>query len=250
MQSASHVEYDEERVKGYNSEGRLEHPQSQLPYITWLRLLGDVRGMNVLDLACGNGHTSRMLAERGAKVYGVDVSLPQIELAVEEEMRSPMGIRYLVCDAEHLDFDEKFDIVTPSFLFHYAQSRDKLRRMVERVVAHLKPGGRMVALMTHPDEPIVPLIPHASHYTHWEGPAWREGSPIRMHILDLSGKEVSDFQYYYWSRKTYEALMVGAGLKSLQWYEHIMPDDMRKRFLNWRSLEEHNASAVLVAHKK
>src|ERR1700716_2886397 len=37
-----------------------------------LRLLGEVRGRRVLDAGCGDGYFSRMLAERGARVVGVE----------------------------------------------------------------------------------------------------------------------------------------------------------------------------------
>jgi SAM-dependent methyltransferase len=37
-----------------------------------LRLLGDVRGRRVLDAGCGQSYFSRMLAERGAELTGVE----------------------------------------------------------------------------------------------------------------------------------------------------------------------------------
>lgn len=46
-----------------------------------LALLGDVAGLRVLDAGCGEGRFSRMLAERGARVVGVDVSARMVELA-------------------------------------------------------------------------------------------------------------------------------------------------------------------------
>jgi len=37
-----------------------------------LRMLGNVRGVRVLDAGCGQGYLSRMLAARGAHVTGVE----------------------------------------------------------------------------------------------------------------------------------------------------------------------------------
>ncbi|MFX1369906.1 MAG: class I SAM-dependent methyltransferase, partial [Promethearchaeota archaeon] len=42
-------------------------------------LLGDVRGLSVLDAGCGNGYLTRLLAEKGAKAVGVDYSKTFIE---------------------------------------------------------------------------------------------------------------------------------------------------------------------------
>ncbi|MDH5185630.1 MAG: SAM-dependent methyltransferase, partial [candidate division WOR-3 bacterium] len=35
------------------------------------KLLGDIRGKKILDLACGEGYNSRIMASKGAKVTGV-----------------------------------------------------------------------------------------------------------------------------------------------------------------------------------
>jgi len=50
-------------------------------------LIGDVKGKRVLDLACGEGYITRILATKGAKVTGVDFSEKLIELARREEER-------------------------------------------------------------------------------------------------------------------------------------------------------------------
>ncbi len=46
-----------------------------------LRLVGEVSGKCVLDLACGNGYLSRRFARQGATVIGVDASASLIERA-------------------------------------------------------------------------------------------------------------------------------------------------------------------------
>ena len=51
------------------------------------KLIGDVRGRLVLDLACGEGYNTRILARKGAKVTGVDFSEKLIELAKREESK-------------------------------------------------------------------------------------------------------------------------------------------------------------------
>ncbi|MCJ7635298.1 methyltransferase domain-containing protein, partial [Candidatus Bathyarchaeota archaeon] len=44
------------------------------------RLVGNVKGQLVLDLACGEGYNTRILARKGAKVTGVDFSTKLIDL--------------------------------------------------------------------------------------------------------------------------------------------------------------------------
>src|SRR5439155_26292969 len=45
------------------------------------RLLGDIRGRRVLDAGSGTGYLSRLLADRGAKVVGVDHSARLLAVA-------------------------------------------------------------------------------------------------------------------------------------------------------------------------
>ncbi len=65
-----------------------------------LALLGDLNGLSVLDLGCGEGHYTRLLKQLGAsQVLGVDLSSDMIELARQQERSHPLGIDYRVCDA-------------------------------------------------------------------------------------------------------------------------------------------------------
>lgn len=63
-------------------------------------LIGDVQHRSVCDLACGQGRIARQLARRGAKVVGIDLSAELIAVAQHDEAREPLGITYLVDDAE------------------------------------------------------------------------------------------------------------------------------------------------------
>jgi len=80
-----------------------------------LGLIGDVRGLRVLDLACGQGLVSRALAEAGAsEVVGVDSSAAMLEIAVGHG--GPDTLRYVQDDAQVLDTleDASFDAATAS----------------------------------------------------------------------------------------------------------------------------------------
>jgi ubiquinone/menaquinone biosynthesis C-methylase UbiE len=63
------------------------------------KLIGDVKGRLVLDLACGEGYNTRILARKGAKTTGVDFSEKMIELAKREESKEKLRITYYVSDA-------------------------------------------------------------------------------------------------------------------------------------------------------
>jgi len=112
-------------------------------------LIGDVTGLTVLDLACGEGYNTRILARRGAKVTGIDSSEKMIEFAKQEEEREKLGIRYEVMNAADLrEFSShQFDLVT---CFMSLQDVMDFEKAILEVARVLKYRGRFVFSMPHP----------------------------------------------------------------------------------------------------
>ncbi|HZI07333.1 MAG TPA: class I SAM-dependent methyltransferase, partial [Archangium sp.] len=81
-----------------------------------LRLrLGDLTGLSVLDMACGEGMGTRLLKKWGAAhVVGIDISAEMIRLAQQNEDTQPLGIEYRVADAATLGKIGSFDRVSAS----------------------------------------------------------------------------------------------------------------------------------------
>ncbi len=116
---------------------------------TFLHVVGDVNGLRVLDLACGNGYIARKLARQGAKVVGVDSSEPIIRRAREREAKEPLGIEYQVTEASGLGLleDGTFDLVVSNMALMDIADAEGTIREVARV---LRAGGRFVASLSHP----------------------------------------------------------------------------------------------------
>jgi len=113
------------------------------------RLIGNVKGKTVLDLACGEGYNTRLLARKGAKVTGIDHSQKLIGLARMEERKEPLGIRYLRMSASRLTgvSDASFDLVTCFMALHDIENYEDAVAEVARVLKH---GGRFVFSIMHP----------------------------------------------------------------------------------------------------
>ncbi|TCC61389.1 class I SAM-dependent methyltransferase [Kribbella pittospori] len=113
-----------------------------------LRLLGDVRGRRVLDAGCGNGYFSRMLAERGAEVVGVEPSEAMVTFARDKERETGRSTRYVQADLTRLpDLGGAFDAVVCSMvLMAIPDWKPAMRACVEA----LRPGGLFVFALVHP----------------------------------------------------------------------------------------------------
>lgn len=110
-------------------------------------------GGAVLDAGCGTGDTALFLAGRGCKVTGIDFLDVPIEKARRKAQERGANVAFLVKDALTLkDWNERFDNVIDSGLFHVFSDDDR-RRYVEGLTTVLKPGGRLYVLCFSEHEP-------------------------------------------------------------------------------------------------
>lgn len=103
-----------------------------------LAVLAPQAGERILDLGCGTGHLTQAIAATGARVVGLDSSREMIEQARE----TYPGIEFLVADARAFSFPYQFDAVFSNAALHWIREAE---RVVEHIVAALRPGGRFVA---------------------------------------------------------------------------------------------------------
>lgn len=112
-------------------------------------LVGNVRGKQVLDLACGEGSNTQILAKKGARVVGTDFSKKMIELARQTEKKEKVGIKYYVSYAANLKGfqSDYFDVVTCFMALMDIEDFEEAIREVARV---MKKTGRFIFSITHP----------------------------------------------------------------------------------------------------
>ncbi|MFI0975881.1 class I SAM-dependent methyltransferase [Streptomyces sp. NPDC021093] len=118
-----------------------------------LRMLGDggLKGQRVLDAGCGQGYFSRMLAERGADVVGVEPTDTMVTYARAKERERGQGIRYVQADLTALpelpDLSAPFDAVVCNMVLAAVPDwKPAMRACVEA----LRPGGLFVFSVNHP----------------------------------------------------------------------------------------------------
>ncbi len=100
--------------------------------------LGDVLGLRVLDLGCGHGMASVVLARRGARVTACDLSLGYVREAGMRARANNVAFDRAVCDGEALPFrDGAFDRVWANAVLHHLDI-DRAGRELSRILA---PGG-------------------------------------------------------------------------------------------------------------
>jgi len=111
----------------------------------WIvRRFGLAEDRSVADFGCGPGLYTIRLAASGANITGVDFSERSLRHARECARVKGMSIDY-VC-ANYLDFesDKRFDLITLIMCDFCALSPDQRTDLLDRFLAHLKPGGSVL----------------------------------------------------------------------------------------------------------
>ena len=107
-----------------------------------LTALGDIAGLDVLELGCGDGNTLLHLIDRGAaSVTGVDISPGMVEVARAriEHHRPQANARLIASPIESLELDSaSYDLIVGKWILHHVEV-DTAAREIGRL---LRPGGR------------------------------------------------------------------------------------------------------------
>jgi SAM-dependent methyltransferase len=117
------------------------------PHAEALAIAADIRpGMEVLDVAAGNGNFAIAAAQRGAHVMASDLTPKMIELGRARTAAEGLDIDWKEADAEHLPFPDGFyDVAGSVFGAMFAPRPDRVAAELFRVI---KPAG-LVAMANY-----------------------------------------------------------------------------------------------------
>jgi SAM-dependent methyltransferase len=114
-----------------------------------LGLLGDLTGIDAVELGCGGGQFGIAVSKHGADVTGVDISEEQLSYAralADEHGQDLDFVRASVTDVPMLD-DASYDLAFSAFAFQWVGD---LRGCFEEAHRVLQDGGRLVFSVDHP----------------------------------------------------------------------------------------------------
>jgi SAM-dependent methyltransferase len=135
-----------EELSALGSEGDFGRKHMLNPVV--FRLLGELRGMRVLDAGCGNGYLSRLMAQRGALVTGVEPAAALYEYALAQERDGEQRVRYIQADlSSGADIGSGYDVVVANMVF---LAIPDWRAAMRNCVAALRVGGLFVFSVNHP----------------------------------------------------------------------------------------------------
>lgn len=101
-------------------------------------LLAPQEGEEILDIGCGTGDLTALIAESGARVRGLDSSPEMVERASAKYPQLSFELK----SADDFHYDQPFDAIFSNATLHWVLQKE---RAVRCIYEALKPGGRFVA---------------------------------------------------------------------------------------------------------
>jgi tocopherol O-methyltransferase len=125
---------------GYWIRGDESKEKAQLQLVEHLAELANIKpGSDILDIGCGFGASSLYLAKRyNATVTGITISPVQVEMAIQAAAGEQLDVKFLLMDAEAMDFQKQFDVLWSIESISHYQNRPGFFASAAKL---LKPGG-------------------------------------------------------------------------------------------------------------
>ena len=119
-----------------------------IPYLWWMHYVEtlldyfDRPAQKVLDLCCGTGNLSELMAMSGYTVVGVDRSAAMIEQARRKAQENRSSVRYYVQDAAELELGETFNLIVSLFdSLNNITAPARFAEAMRRAYQHLNSNG-------------------------------------------------------------------------------------------------------------
>ncbi|CAN5433453.1 class I SAM-dependent methyltransferase [soil metagenome] len=124
----------------YNKNSSLQYDYA-MAFLHKQKLRGDEQ---ILDVGCGDGKISREIATLVSQgnVLGIDASVSMLQVA--ELANNPVNLTFQPKDAQQLNFDCQFDLVTSFFCLQWVPNK---LAAFQGIYQSLKPGGCLLAIM-------------------------------------------------------------------------------------------------------
>jgi malonyl-CoA O-methyltransferase len=111
-------------------------------------LIGDVRGLDVLDVGCGTGRHALPFAAQGARVLGLDPTPEMLAQARQKANAAGLSVEFRTSTIAALDPAlGRFDLVLCCLVLSHVQDLDGA---IAKLAAHIRPGGRLLVSDFHP----------------------------------------------------------------------------------------------------
>lgn len=238
------AQYDD-IAKEYSDLAEIDPSKKYVQYPAALKLLGEIKEKDILDIGCGDGIFTRQLARNGARVVGYDISDKQIEKANKMEMIEKNSIDFEIAGPETFSRDMKFDKAVSVLVLLYANSRKELKEFFLSAYKHLKDNTEFALITYNPNFKRLGNTAYNRKFSK------TDNGEMKVEFFNNKNKQNFSALFSDFSIQDYENAAEEAGFKELRW-ENLKVEEEGKNKMGeefWSGYEEDCPYIGLVAKK-
>lgn len=195
--------------------------------------------MKILDLGCGPGLYSELLAQKGHSVIGVDFSENSIQYATKQTKQKHLDIEYLNKNYLDLAFENQFDLVILIYLDFCVLLPEERDKVLKNIYRALKKGGLFVCDVVNGkniDKKTIPQSWEVQESGFWKetpyialsnGYHYPEAKVLANHHIVIGEDETVDtyiFWSHYYDKDDLVPILKSKGFVETEDHENVLPE--------------------------
>jgi len=214
-------------------------PETIRKTVDWVLKQCSGKKLNILDLGCGPGLYTELLAERGHHVTGIDFSTSSIEYAKSAAKENNLDIEYFCQDYTQLELPEnKYDLVLLIYTDICPLLPNQRMALLNGIKTVLKPGGLFILDYSNDknlQKKVSPKNWEATEKGFWKNRPYlalsdsflyeEEKVVLYQHIVisDDNDLDVYRFWHHYFSEFDIENILGNHQFGDLTFHEKVIP---------------------------
>ena len=197
-----------------------------------------------LDLGCGTGTLSMLIARHFQETYLVDLSSDMLTEAVSKFTEAGLHHKAYALSMEEIDFRKEFDLVTSSIdALNYLLEEDQVQEVFNKVFDHLTPDGVFIFDVQSPYKIKEILGNHDFVYTTedlvytWENFLDDDTVEMSLNFFIQNGDLYERIEEFHMERAYESGLLVSmlnsAGFKSIELYDNYSKNKPMQTTERW-----------------
>jgi len=206
--------------------------------INWILEKTKKNNLKILDLGCGPGLYSQLLAKKGHSVTGIDFSEHSINYAINSAKKNNLEIEYRKLNYLELEDQEKYDLVILIYTDFGVLSPLDRSILLSNIHKALKPGGLFlfdVLKDNQLDQRVTPNSWEMSENGFWRDQPYmalsnsflypEEKVVLYQHcVIEENRFETYRFWTHFFSNEDLKNILTRNNLGNVEFYENVLPD--------------------------